>query len=319
MTVSVSPEFGSAQIVPLGPEVIGADQADRRCIVVVGPPRKTGEKIPPGERPVVVINEFDNGIRIKAQIRKPAYEPLAIQTIKFWGLAQSTRDPIEGKTNFPVRIVAGYGQRLYTLASITGMLCSSELDPAGELITTIQGFHGNPHALADRKRLKFGAGTLKSDGARAIAGLLGRLSGSSQKVITESGAGQRHQWGYTTNGSMADELGTAAVELGFEWCLCDGEVIVTKKDETTQELYVLAPESGLIGSPVPSSGPIPGKPQRLRARGLLNPTFRPFSKLLLRSAFHRGPFGCFDVGMDTDTGGGDWYVNLELGYLKGAK
>lgn len=315
----LAPSTGGSAFVQLGPDVIGAPQFDRRCIVEIGAEPAAGDlSVPRGWKPTLVVNERENCERVKGKILKPWAQPLAISEIVIYNLSQDSRSLIEGKTRIPVRVQAGYGSSLRLVGTISGTQCSSEYQQSGDVVTKIEGTLGS-HRLLQHVDQQLGIGTPYSEHVLAMASQLGSVGAATRKLIVSAAAGRIYTDGYSAFGQLVDLFTTALDDMGLEWTVVDDEVIVSRRNETTADTFIVSPESGLIGSPVPDSPPAPGKLRFLRVKCLLNPTFRPGAKVLLRSAIHEGVYRCWDVSHEFDTHVGEWYSSLQLRATKGAR
>lgn len=298
-------------------DVIGAVQYGRRVVVYIGSPirRQPGQKrtAPPVTwTPVLIINERDNGLRVKGKILKPWAQPLAISELSIYNLSPDSRGRIEGRTSFPVRVMAGYGSTLRLVGTIMAAQCSSVFDPTtGDVITKIEGFRGGA-GLLETITASYGIGTPLADVALDLAGQVATIGPAAARTIEAAAKGRTYQWGKSTAGSTLDLLAEVMTDIGAEWAIVDGALAVAEKDKTTQELFLLSPQSGLIGSPVPDGQPAPGKLYFLRAKSLLNATFAPGAKCLLQSAACAGQYKCWDVGHEFDSFQGEWYSSLQL-------
>ena len=315
----LAPSTGGSAYTQLGPDVIGAPQFDRRCVVMIGEEPRAGDlSVPRGWQPILIVNEFGNDLRVKFKLLKPWAQPLAISEVLIWNLSADQRAKIEGKTRVPVRVMAGYGSSLRLVGTITGTQCSSEYQASGDVVTKIEGFNGGPRLLKNAE-INLGPGTSYATAVTQMASQVGALGSSATKILREASAGRTYQFGYYSTGRLIDELDLAIRDLGLEWSVVDDEVVITKIDGTTTDTFIISPESGLIGSPVPDSPPAPGKLRFIRAKSLLNPTFRPGSLVELRSAIHAGFYKCWDVAHDGDTWATDWYSSLQLRATRGAR
>jgi hypothetical protein len=319
MTAFVAPFTGATQYTQRGTDTIGAPQFDRRCVVEIGSEPAPGDLLPPrGWQAILTVNKDANDLRVKGRLLKPWAQPLAISELNIWNLSEESRSRIEGKTRIPVRVNAGYGSSLRLVGTITGVQCSSEFQDSGDVVTKIEGFNGGPRLLKNTE-IKLGIGTPYADAALQLASQIGSIGASATRLIRSAGAGRVYQFGKNATGTPLDLFTRVMVDLGLEWAVVDDEVIVTEKDKTTADTFIIGPDSGLVGSPVPDSPPAPGKLRFIRAKCLMNPTFRPGSLVQLRSAIHDGFYKAWDVAHEFDTHGGDWFTSLQLKATRGAR
>jgi hypothetical protein len=297
----------------LTPDVIGASLYGRRCVVLIGEPPPVGQRRSPAAawQAILTVNQVANDLRVKFRVAKPWAQPLAISEVSIFNLSPDHRKMIDGKSRFPVRILAGYGATLRVVAELNGMQCASEFQPGtGDVVTKIEGFHGN--GQLGKAQMQLGIGTSYSDAIQQLAAQIGRLGPAAERVIAKAAKGRVFPDGYSSNDTVAAQLKSMTDDIGVQWNVTDGEIRVTEGDGTTQELFVLSPDSGLIGSPLPDSPPSPGKLRFIRAKALLNPTFVPGALCEVRSAAQSGFWKCFDVSHEGDTWANEWYSNLQL-------
>lgn len=108
-------------------------------------------------------------------------------------------------------------------------------------------------------------------------------------------------------GKAKDVLDSLCKTGGLDWRVQDGALEVTKKGQPYgTEAVVLAPDSGLIGSPEP------GEEGKVRAVSLIQPGLKPRRKVRLVSASIDGRFMVSTVSYTGDTHGTDWYAVLEM-------
>ncbi len=319
MSTSFAPVFSGGAFTQRGSDVIGAPQYDRRCVVEIGSEPAPGDMLPPrGWQAILTVNQFANDLRVKFRILKPWAQPLAISEVVIYNLSEENRARIEGKTRIPVRILAGYGSSLRLVGTITGVQCSSEFQDSGDVVTKIEGFNGGPRLLK-AVETQLGIGSPYADVALRLANEIGSVGTSAARLIRTAAAGRVYQFGRASSGRLMDEFAATMRDLGLEWAVVDDEVVVTLKDGTTADTFIIGPESGLVGSPIPDSPPAPGKLRFIRAKCLLNPTFRPGSLVQLRSAIHMGFYRCWDVAHEGDTWASEWYSSIQLKATRGAR
>lgn len=104
---------------------------------------------------------------------------------------------------------------------------------------------------------------------------------------------------------------------GLTWSIVDGALQVTPDDgATTEQAFVLTPQTGLVGSPTREGG-VPNakgktKAVKVRAMSLLLPSLRPGRRVELQSQGFAGAFRIDELLHKGDTHGQDWYSDLTL-------
>lgn len=215
----------------------------------------------------------------------------------------------------PIVLVAGY-------QGAAGLLFSGQLV---DLIVQRDGadwattFIARDGDAAWRKYLSqgFSAGTSLKTATEYIASRMGLTVPTSSLSMLA---------GYSIQGSMAhaglapDALTKLLAPRGFRWMLQDNALIVIKDSGSTYEdAVVLAPDSGLVGSPEPMTDKrIKGFGQsfrRLKLNSLLQPALTPGRKLQLESTQYNGIYRIDAVVHRGDSRGHDWYSMVETTHL----
>lgn len=303
----------------LSPDVIGLPQYDRRVVVLIGEqPKKGDTSVPKGWIPFVEVNAEANDLRVKFSIPKPWAQPLVVCSVLLYNLSDDHQKALNGKTWVPVRVLAGYGASLREVGTFTALQVDSDYQPSGDVVTKLEGPHGG-RRLLDKAQVQLGVGAPYADVVIQLASQVGKVGPAAQSAIKSAASGRVFQWGYYGYDRLQNQLDYLIADLGLEWTIVDDEIKVSRHDESTAEAFVLSPESGLIGSPTPDS---PATPQGLafrflRAKCLLNPTFKPGAKVFVQSAAHSGFYKCWDVSHTGDTHGQEWYSSLQLKRVSG--
>ena len=152
----------------------------------------------------------------------------------------------------------------------------------------------------------------KSDVIKRLSAKLGLGLGNSAKAAAAI-PGSFEQ-GIVLSGPVSRELDKALKGTGYEWSIQDEQLVILSASEVSgQDVPLLTPESGLIGSPE-FGAPLEkgGKPQ-LKFKALLNANIKPGAKVQIQC--ERFPIGvsvkCAKVEHSGDTAGQDWYTSVE--------
>ena len=321
MTVSpalVSSAFSGATFVPTGDEIIGAPQFARRCAVVIEGNYKPGDHVPKGPtRPTITVNGEANDLRVKFKLKYPFIYAPNLGEISVYNLAPESRQQSVGK-GVRVGVICGYG-RDTKLAGVINAIQINHKHEGPDWISKFEGSNGGNAANNARVNKTFGAGAGLADAIKGLAGGLGRLGKASEATVRDKAGTKAWKNGKSLYGNLADEFRGVLDEIGLEYTVYDDNVVIVPKGGTTSELWAIGPDSGLVGSPEYAAPPMPGKPQLLKVKILMNPVLRPGGKVILESATHGGVFRLRDVEHSGDTHSGDWYSTLELEGLRGAK
>jgi hypothetical protein len=320
MTVSpalVSSAFSGTVLVPTGPAIIGAPQYDRRCAVVIEANYRPGEHVPRGPtRPSITVNKDSNDLRVKFKLKYPFIYAPNLGEVSVYNLAPDSRAQCLGK-GIRVGVVCGYGADT-KLAGVINAIQINHKHEGSDWITKFEGSNGGNAQNNARVNKTFGAGTSLADAIKGMAGGLGKLGNGSARAVTAAAGSKAWKNGKSLYGNLADEFRGVLDEVGCEYTVYDDNVVIVAKGATTAELWVIGPDSGLVGSPEYASPPMPGRPKLLKVKILMNPVLRPGGKVILQSEAHSGQFRLRDVEHSGDTHGGDWYSTLELEGLRGA-
>jgi hypothetical protein len=328
---AISPSFGGPAVKPVGAPTPGKPQYGRCARLEIGGPVTADQDLPTAgllnrlgigstgaSRDKLVINGETNEVRIKFRIeRMPVWQP-SVGYIEVYGLNEEDRRFVSyaGKA-VPVVLYVGYGNADTLIAAMNAVQINHKHDGA-DWITKFEGGDGARAFANARVSSSYSSGTPYLKVVQDLGALLGKFGAGSMNTVQSAAAGKTFRNGYAAHGNAAREFKAIMDDMGLECAMCDGEIVVAKRGETTQQLFVITPDSGLVGSPEYASPPHPGKPQFIKARCLMQPTLRPFAKVLLQSEAHRGAFQCRTVVHTGDSYGGDWYTDLELQALKGA-
>lgn len=117
-----------------------------------------------------------------------------------------------------------------------------------------------------------------------------------------------------------DALSKMLAPYKLNWCLQDGQLVITPTNGTTsEEAVLLSPTTGLVGAPVPMTDKkIKGFAQgfrRLRITSLLEPSLTPGRRVVLQSEQYSGVYRVDAVVHRGDSRGQDWYSVIETTFL----
>jgi hypothetical protein len=290
----------------------------RRCVVTIEPRKElTKTSATTGLQPVLVLNTDTDGLRVRFKFVKPAIWTPNTATVEIFNLAPDTRARLQDK-NVRVTVLAGYGSNL-KLAGIFNAQQVNHKHEGPDWISKFEGGDGGQPFWHSRISKTFSGGTPKFDVAKQMLQSQGKLSPGAESILRQHSAGQSLKHSRTFAARNASEVRYILAELGLEHTVQDEEVIVYPKNGTTRDVYVITPESGLVGSPEYAAPPHPGKPKLLKIRTLMIPELRQRSLIQLQSAAHSGSFVLREVTHTGDTHSNDWFSDMEMGALKGAR
>ena len=155
-----------------------------------------------------------------------------------------------------------------------------------------------------------GPKSTKSAVIKRLAAKLGLGLGNSTKAAIPGSFEQ----GIVLSGPVSRELDKVLKGTGYEWSIQDEQLILLAESEVSgQDVPLLTPDSGLIGSPEFGAPLVKGGKPQLHFRSLLNANIKPGAKVQVQC--ERFPLGisvkCSKVEHSGDTAGQDWYSTVE--------
>jgi hypothetical protein len=114
--------------------------------------------------------------------------------------------------------------------------------------------------------------------------------------------------GTSITGSAAENIDKILTSMGFQWSIQDGQLQILAPDETTfEEVVFISNKLGnLIGSPEK------GDKGSFTVRSLLQGKLKPGRRVFVESNAIKGFFKIEKVTHFGDTGGNDWYSEVEV-------
>jgi len=198
-----------------------------------------------------------------------------------------------------VRFLAGYG---VPPAIFIGDVDRSVRNPSGvDIVTKIEASDGGRKFRDSRISKTFASELTVANAIEELAAAAGIPIGNLG-AIPDVRIGQ----GTTLDGPVRDELDRMAAIIGAEWSLHDGELqILTPAQTTPQEAVLLTPDTGLVGSPVPTKTGI-------QVTALLQPKIVPGRRFRLESLRYTGVYKADQVEMSGDSGwANDFYSKIQ--------
>jgi hypothetical protein len=319
---AVAPSFG-------GP---GPRQFDRRCRVEIGGPIKPDDgslsthflddQTAGASRQKLIVNELRDDIRVKFKMEWQVnnWTP-NIGYVEVYGLNDADRLWCTNK-NVPVVVFGGYGGSAVTIPPRVGTINVSQVNhkhDGPDWVTKFEGGDGGRAIGGAHASASYAAGTPSANVALDLGKLLGKVGAGSKALIEQKAAGRSFRNGYAVHGKAVREFKSQLADMGLEYTIQNEEIIVFERNGTTQQVFVISPESGLVGSPEFASPPAPGKPPQLKVKTLMNPELRPAAMVILKSAARSGRYRIMTLAHEGDNYGGPWYSDLVLSGIEGSK
>ena len=244
-------------------------QYGRVAAVEVGPPGATGRRV---EGPL---------IRFEATKVIGASDTCAVTV---WNPADATVDALATAGNV-TRVLAGNGtaQQLAYGTVIRGTLLRDRTAPSPSVSWRITD------GSADFARVivsRAWATAVSADIViRALAGDLGLALGNVSPP-----AAFRYPGGFVALGNARDTLDEIAADTRCVWSVLDGVLHFWPRGQARQTTgYLFAPETGMVGSPVPMDN------RQVQVKGLLLPAMRPGDRFRVQSRDIRGDYVAVSV------------------------
>jgi hypothetical protein len=253
------------------------------------------------------------GLRVAFKVAKSTSGKPNQAEISIYNLGEESRARV-AEHGLAVRLEAGYEEQAAVL--FAGELWDAVHKHKGQDWETAIRANDGDAAIRRLARRSWRAGTPKREVVEHLAGVLGvAVSDATLALLGQAS----YESPITVSGPAAYPLGVIATSLGLEWSIQDGALALVPIDGTTTEtMVILAPETGLVGSPEPSGrakggkGTSGGHNGRVRAVSLLNPLLRPGRLVGLRASLS-GNFRVDKVEHEGDThDAGKWTSTVDL-------
>lgn len=210
--------------------------------------------------------------------------------------------------DWPLVIEAGYMGSREVIFSGNITYATSRRENV-DWITTIECGDGENKYRKNRMNKSYGLATPITQVAIDAAVLLdvgpGNLAEKLGPGVFRKGFSVYSQ-GFVASGSAADVLDAVLTSAGFTWSIQDGNLQILAPEETTfEEVVILAPHLGLIGSPEKKAK---GK---IAATSLLQGSLKPGRRVIIESETVTGMFKIERVTHFGDTFGNEWYSEIE--------
>lgn len=254
------------------------------------------------------------GLRVTFRVEKTLKKDPNTAEIVVWNLSADSRASVQDE-GLLTEIEAGYFGN-------TSLIFKGELDygqstrEGPDWITRLETQDGGAQYRSSRINISFDASTLLQDAMRTAAGALGVGLGNLEQALGEGlprESATQYVKGLVLSGKASKQFDKVCKRAGFDWSIQDGQLQLTRPGQVVNpaEAIVLMPGTGLIGSPER------GEKGIVKARSLLQPDLMPGKKVQIRAGEQNGLWevdGFYRVEKSIftgDTGGSDWYVDVE--------
>lgn len=264
---------------------------------------------------LTVATQQIEGLDVQFKVRKTSNKEPNTCECSVYNLSENSRALLAQK-GVQLVLEAGY---VGTLAQIFqgNATCYHEHTGADWVtrLSVVDGERSYRYALVSEN---FRPGTMVHQVVSRVADAL-RLDAVDAVALVRANSTEQFTQGYVAHGKASTELDKLLKGRGFEWSIQDGRLQVLKKGEhTSHREVVLTSDNGLIGSPsfgtasVGSPEPNQKKgPRVLKLKSLLQPDLKPGRRVHVKSVGVNGVFRIITVTHVGDTGGADWYSEVE--------
>jgi len=258
------------------------------------------------------------GLRVQFKVSKSLQrEPNKLE-LSIWNLSQDTRGKLTEaveKRSAPVVIEAGYAGTATAPATTEVVFKGdariiSHVRQGPDWVTRLQSGDGAVAYKSARMVGSFAPGTKRATVIEEAAKSLGLPLGNLKERIKAhdfKGALTEFVGGFATASKASEQLTELLAPLGLGWSIQDGQIqVLGEKDATSAQAVVLAPDSGLVGSPEL------GEQGVLKVKSLLQPGLRPGRRVELDAETAKGLYRIERVTHVGDTHGTEWFSEAEV-------
>jgi len=241
---------------------------------------------------------------------KPDTNSLAVSV---YNLAQNSRSLLENTKN-RVSLLCSYADEELKEVAVGDIAkgITEYLHP--NTVTSIEAGDGLVTLRETRVQLSY----VSSVGVRQVIQDIARSMGVQLRPTNANFSGQYRQgWAFT--GNAKDALKQVTDRFGLEWSIQSNELqIVNSKQPATDQVYLISPQTGLLGSPQKRDEVIGVQSGNKEPAGvdvtlLLNPAIEPASIVAISCRdYDNIPYLVKTVEHQGDTRGAEWYTKLEL-------
>lgn len=282
----------------------------RRVTIVVGGTEIVNSRALEGG-PIQIGGVPAGNFSVRFSITRTLQSAANTATVEILNLGEQTRGAMQ-KRGEPFLIQAGY-------LDAEGGLFSGQVEFASstntgtEVVTRVQGADGL-RAMRAPLSVSLGEGSTLSDLITKIAEQMGVSAAKALAKIRQgqfSAGLQAFANGMALSGDARTELDHLGQTYRFDWSIQDGELVLLRRDDATDESAPLvSPTTGLVRSPETAvDSKRPGR-HVLKVQSLLNPAIRPGRKVQIESSFAAGVYKVESVSHTGDTSGEAWYTDF---------
>lgn len=254
------------------------------------------------------------GLQIAFRVSKSTKKDPNTAEIKINNLSGESRARLQGKGQ-PVILAVGYGDQESVIFSGDSRTILHARTGATWL-TSIKSGDGEKAFALNKIHKSYAAGTPVSQVLRDAVGALAVNAGNLESALAKTPRKGLTTFGrgYTASGDAASVVASLAKSLGLNMSIQNGALQFLDSAGTAPgQAVLLAPDTGLIGSPDFSSPDTEKKGQglKLKAKSLLQPEIVCGGQVEIRAASVKGFFRVDHLEHSGDFRGSEWYTTLE--------
>lgn len=286
-----------------------------------------------------------SGLRFAFSIQKTSTKSPNQCTVKIWNASPETRAFIEIVGNVLI-IKAGYNEDIGAITIFAGNVTRAlTVREGADWITELEMQDGFIEFRDAKVSLSFAQGVTVAQVVDAISKKFGLPVRQLPSDITK----KQYPFGFAFVGRVRDAMDKACANGGLEWSIQNRQIQVIKKGGVfKQKAHILAPDTGMIGSPMQESKTMTekaaakkgitqdqpgvrktterdkdGEAQEMlqvfgyKVKTLLQPLLEPGGYVQVKSKSIKGEFFRIEELTHTgDTHGNDWHTDITLRYVK---
>jgi len=255
----------------------------------------------------VLLSDTTSGVACEFSVKKTLKPEPNTADLKVWNLSETTRAKLTSPKKVPIRIEAGYVDRVSQiyLGDVRAMSPGEKRGP--DIVTELMSGDGSQQFREAHLEVPLGPKTPNGVALQAIAKALGVGMGNVPKVAATLASKGSAVFPRSTVlvGNVARILTDFCRSAGLEWSIQDGvlQVLDLGKPLETKP-YVISADSGMIGAPSL------GSDGKVSATCLMIPELRPGMRVMFDTFAVKGVYRVSECEYQGSTHGADWSLKI---------
>ena len=243
-------------------------------------------------------------LRVTFKVEKSLNSKPNKSEIKIYNLTKDNRSKAEQSGNV-LLLKAGYGKNIETI--FTGDVAKAKTELEGtDYVTVFELGEGEFLFKTAKADISFSKGTDLKEAITSILNSSGFSLGDITGLVSE-----KLQSPLVLSGNVRKHLDDIATRQNLEWSIQDEKIQILKKGEATkEEVFVLSPNTGLIGIPKNRVGKTEGE-KGIEFECLMNGKLKPGRKVQIESSFFQGRYRIEKIVYQGDNYGQDFTCKCE--------